>query len=386
MNSVIAPDAGSNEPERLRLAIVLYTSGSVSGGAAKHIGIVPPLMARDPRVAAVKLFVPAGALRTLPREVDTFEWPAGGRAGDEELRQAIEAFRPDVIFIPSARFITISGTPTVVMVRNMEPLLTPFAGNRLIDRLKNVARRMAARRACARADRIIAVSGHVRDFLVDRWAISTDRIGVVPHGIEAPPEANRPASIGALGKRPFLFSMGSIRPARGLTDLVEAMAHPAFAQDIHLVFAGKADAGAEHYRDALVDTAERTGLTDRIHWAGQLGPQEISWCFKNARAFVMTSRAEACPNTVLEALAHGSFSVSGDNAPMPEFFRDCALYYRNGDAGSLAETLAALLSLGPGEEAAMRARSRRRAADFTWEECARNTVGELVIAVNRRSR
>jgi glycosyltransferase involved in cell wall biosynthesis len=371
----------------LRIAVVLYTSGSVSGGAAKHIRIVPSLMARDQRVDALKLFVPAGAVRDVPPGLDVFEWPVSGSSdGDAVLREALNAFGPDVIFIPSARYFTIPATPTVVMVRNMEPLLTPFAGNRLLDRVRNVARRIAAKRACDRADRIVAVSDHVREFLVDGWRIPAERIGTVPHGIGAPPIPRRPASLEALGDRPFLFSMGSIRPARGLTDLLEAMGDPAFRNDVDLVFAGKADAGAEHYLAKLLGLSSDLGLSGRIHWAGQLGAAEISWCFENARAFVMTSRAEACPNTVLEALSHGSFSVSGDNAPMPEFFCDCALYYRNGDGSSLAEALSRLLALAPEEEAAMRARSRERAADFTWDECARKTVDELATAVSLRSR
>jgi glycosyltransferase involved in cell wall biosynthesis len=371
----------------LRIAIVLYTSGSVSGGAAKHFRILPPLIARDPRVADVRLFVPAGAVREYPPGLEVFDWPVGkGTAGGKALREALAAYAPSVVFIPSARYVSASDTPTVVMVRNMEPLLTPFAGNRILDRLKNVARRLAARRACDRADRVIAVSDHVRDFLVARWGIPDARIGTVPHGIESPPSPLRPASLRALGDRRFIFSMGSIRPARGLIDLIEALGAGTIASDIDLVFAGKVDAGAEHYWNTLLATASRRGISNRVHWAGQLGPQEISWCFTNARLFVMTSRAEACPNTVLEALAHGSFSVSGDNAPMPEFFRDCALYYRNGDSASLATTLSQALSLEAEEEAAMRARSLARAAQFTWQECARKTVDELARAVSLRNR
>lgn len=376
--------AGSSD---LRIAIVLYTGGSVSGGAAKHFRILPPLIARDPRVADVKLFAPAGAVREYPPDLDVFEWPVGeGAAGDKALREALASYGASVVFVPSARLLPTPDAATVVMVRNMEPLLTPFAGNRLLDRLKNIARRIAARRACDRADRIIAVSGHVRDFLVERWGIPRECIGTVPHGIEPPPRPARPASLRPLGERQFIFSMGSIRPARGLMDLIEALGASAIASDIDLVFAGKVDAGAEHYWNKLLATASRLGVTERVHWAGQLGPQEISWCFANARAFVMTSRAEACPNTVLEALSHGSFSVSGDNPPMPEFFRDCALYYRNGDSASLASTLSQLLALSPEEEAAMRSRSLERAADFTWEECARKTVDELASAVSLRNR
>ncbi len=53
----------------------------------------------------------------------------------------------------------------------------------------------------------------------------------------------------------------------------------------------------------------------------------------------MTSRAEACPNTVLEAMAHGAVSISTDQQPMPEFYGESAAYYRATDAAQLASQI-----------------------------------------------
>ena len=371
----------------MRVAMVLLTSGATSGGAAKHFRVLPPLLAQDPRVSALRLFMPQGAMAPPPEGIPVFEWAKGSAAARRRaIRTALEDFGPDVVFIPTARYFATPGAATVVMVRNMEPLLTPFEGNTLIDRVKNVGRRIAAEHACRRADRVIAVSDHVRDFLVDRWSIASDRIGTVYHGVDVPAVVQRPVSLEALGEAPFLFSMGSIRPARGLTDLVDGLADARLPPSLRLVFAGKADRGSEPYLASLRDRAREIGVADRIIWAGQLNPSEVAWCFRHARAFVMTSRAEACPNTVLEALSHGSLSVSGDNPPMPEFFTDAALYYANGDSRSLANSLVELLAQPLAAAQTLRDRARERAAHFTWESCARRTVDELAVAFNRRSR
>jgi alpha-1,3-rhamnosyl/mannosyltransferase len=98
-------------------------------------------------------------------------------------------------------------------------------------------------------------------------------------------------------------------------------------------------------------------------------------------AFVMTSRAEACPNTALEAMSAGAMIVSVDHEPMPEFFGDAALYYRAGDARALAERISTVLAgrVSPPEIAA---RARARAAGFTWSTTADRTIHELELAVS----
>ena len=159
---------------------------------------------------------------------------------------------------------------------------------------------------------------------------------------------------------------------------------PRFPAGVPLVFAGKADPGSLAYHDQIKALALKLGVADRIIWAGQLSPLQVAWCFRHASVFVMTSRAEACPNTVLEALSHGCISVSCDNDPMPEFFGEAALYYRSGDGSSLANRLIEALELPPSSARALSGRARERATGFTWDVCARRTIDELAQALEQK--
>jgi glycosyltransferase involved in cell wall biosynthesis len=367
----------------VKLALVVLTSGSVSGGVVKHLRHVVPLLLEDVRVTDLRIFVPEGAIDGLPPQWPLAAWPASSALGRRRfLKRKLAEFGPDVVFVPSARWLRANGRPTVVMVRNMEPLEAPFASGRLPEKLRALGRRLVARHACRRADRIIAVSGHVRDFLVSQWSLPAAKIAVVPHGVEAPPEPSRPGTLDGLPEAPFIFTAGSIRPARGLTDLIAALADGRVPAELQLVVAGRTDAGTGQYYEDLLALARRLGVIGRIHWAGQLNPSQMSWCFRNAALFVTTSRVEACPNTVLEAIGHGTLSVSGDNAPMPEFFGDSALYYRIGNAGSLAGAIAKALALPVAEQARLRELARTRAALYSWERTAADTVSELLKAVS----
>jgi glycosyltransferase involved in cell wall biosynthesis len=95
----------------------------------------------------------------------------------------------------------------------------------------------------------------------------------------------------------------------------------------------------------------------------------------------MTTRAEACPNTALEGMSHGALAISGDNAPMPEFFHDAARYYRLGDATSLATTIRETLALPDRDKDALRAKALERSRDFDWDQTAEQTIRQLRLAM-----
>jgi glycosyltransferase involved in cell wall biosynthesis len=227
---------------------------------------------------------------------------------------------------------------------------------------------------------VIAVSDYVRDFLVDRWHVSPERVGVVPHGVAMADAAVPPPGVGDADAERFLFTAGSIRPARGLEDVIGAM--EALGSDAPpLVIAGTVDAGAETYASALRDRLARAGLTDRVRWAGHLDRAQMRWCFEHGAAFVMTSRVEACPNIALEAMCHGAVSIATRCRPMPEFFGPAASYYDAGASSALAAVIREVFAQDVATCATRRKTARARAAGYSWDATARGTITELARAM-----
>jgi glycosyltransferase involved in cell wall biosynthesis len=374
----------------MKLAVLNLTGGSLSGGYSKYLERVLPLLGAHPRVE--RLFV--GMPPNLPvpglADVETFTWPTRDwPTGYRTLRRRLRQLSPDVVFIPTARWLDCGAIPTVVMVRNMEPLTVPFGGNSMAEGVRNLARAYAARVACRRATRVVAVSRHVLEFLATRWKVSRGKVGVVYHGADPVGTESMTAQPGALddhSREPFVFTAGSIRPARGLEDMIHAMGrlaacHPA----LRLVIAGQADRATKAYERRMRNLAETHG-PGRVVWAGQLAPPEMVWCFRRCAVYVTTSRAEACPNTALEAMSHGCLVVSTRQAPMPEFFADAALYYHPGDGDDLAAQMRRVLTAGSGECATRRETLRTRARQFQWRETAERTIEQLTLAAAGASR
>lgn len=368
----------------MKLAIINPLRVGFSGGYLKHLQQIVPRLARDPRISALSLWSPDGINLPAIDGAETRRWRGGlTRAGLEQLRAGVRG--SDVAFVPTARHLDLGAVPVTVMIRNMEPLTVPFGGNDLSECVRNLARRRVARLACARAARVIAVSEHVASFVRDRWRVPAERIGVVYHGVTPPVAAagERPAALAAIAGQPFLFTAGSLRAARGIEDALDAMPRILRGRpDLRLVVAGQWDPGTTRYRRRIEALVRRHQLHHALVWAGQLTPPQMAWCFDEADAFVITTRAEACPNTALEALSHGCRVVSTSTAPMPEFLGDAALYYPPRDGASLAGRLMSLSAGGDG--AALRRRARARAADFRWEVTADATIVELERASERR--
>jgi glycosyltransferase involved in cell wall biosynthesis len=374
----------------INLAVVNLTAGGFSGGYRKHLAALLPLLASSPRIGRLHVYSPIQARGLVPGEfgIQSF-WTSGDALrGYRSLRGWLRRAEPDVVFIPTARWLDLGATPSVIMVRNMEPLETPFAGSGWLESLRNAGRRYAAQRACRRATRIIAVSNHVRDYLTTEWGVANDRIGVVYPGVDIPSSgdlAARPAGLAAhVDAGRFLFTAGSIRPARGLEDAVHALAILAEqGTRIPLVIAGSVS-GSSSYATRIRSLAQSLGVAAQIVWAGQLSAAEMSWCHRHCAAFVMTSRVEACPNTALEALAHGTITVSSTRPPMPEFFGDAALYYTAGDAPSLAESLGVALKLDGPERERFAQRGIALARAFTWQRSATMTLDQLEASCAER--
>lgn len=371
----------------MRLAIINLTSGGLSGGYRKYLQQLIPLLRAHPQIKELSVFIPPGMgnilddkginIQVLPVNDSRHRFPW--------LTKKVKMIAPDVLFIPSARFGYFRQIPTVAMVRNMEPLEVPFSGNPPLEMIKNICRAYVARKACKSATRIIAVSEHVKTFLSDRWKFDPDRIGVVYHGVESAgmtTNLDPPASLKEFEHNQFCFTAGSIRPARGLEDLIIALGLLGDKTDgLKLVIGGAVDPGMEEYKSKIDRMISSFRIDSKVIWAGRLTEREMAWCYDKCQAFVMTSRTEACPNVVLEAMAHGCVCISTETPPMPEFFRETAVYYPPKDGKALCNALQLILSWGDKKRLAVSERAKKRASQFSWYICADRTLKELRLAI-----
>lgn len=374
----------------MKIAIVNLTGGGLSGGYKKYLLNIIPRMANNANVESILCAFPAN-LKVQDwfepyhkvKFVSCLPFSLLGH-NDLSLKQELENFMPEVIFIPMERYLRFKKVPVVSMVRNMLPMVS-ISNNTMHERLRNYIQRHVAKRAVKKSQRVIAVSNYVREYISNEWGIPSTRIGLVYHGISvtAGKEGKRADTIPKEWENKFLFTVGSIDPYRGLEDIFLAM-KLLITQgvNVRLVIAGDARPVMLNYQNRLKDMIQEMNISSNICWAGKLKEDEMFWCYQNCQAFIMSSRIEACPNTALEAMSHGCISISAKNPPLPEFFDDVAYYYEPYDERSLEESIHSVLNLMATQKTYLSKKAVERASEFSWDVTVEKTLIELKKAID----
>lgn len=367
----------------INLAILNISNGQLSRGYLKYLSCILPELVKDSRILSILVVLPAKVNLCFSHPKINFLNLDIGFSEKHQINIALDMFVPNVIFIPTSRIFRYKTVPVVTMLQNMEPFQAPFLANPNSEKLKNMLRIIVSIFSYWFSDSTVAISMHVKKYLTRIPSLGQRYIPVIYHGVEPLPASlhSRPNSLPA-DISEFIFTAGSIRPARGLEDLVQAakLLSPAYPR-LSFVIAGSVDPGMDEYFRFVTDLIEDHGLSSRFIWLGPVDQSSIAWCFSNCKIFLMSSRTEACPNVVLESLAYGSIIVSALTDPMPEFYKDIAFYYHPSNAHSLENALNEALSVDSLERSRLQLDARMISASYTWENSAKS-LAEFLCALS----
>jgi glycosyltransferase involved in cell wall biosynthesis len=281
--------------------------------------------------------------------------------------------RPDVLFVP-AYVVPLIHPRSVVTVHDLgylrEPDAHPPAARRRLD--------WSTRWSVRVAHRVIVPSASTARDLVGLYGVPAARVRVVHHGVAPafrPPPA---AAVAAVRRRlglpdAFVLAVGTVQPRKNYGRLVAAMRTVAAAGLPHrLVIAGK--------RGWLAGRVERevagSGVADRVVWAGYVSAGDLPALYGAADAFCLPSLHEGFGLPALEAMASGVPAVLADRAALPEVAGDAALLVEPTDADAIGAALVQVLTNGALRER-LRGGGLERAAGFTWERSAQETLAVL---------
>ena len=239
--------------------------------------------------------------------------------------------------------------------------------------------------AARRAHRIITGSDAARDDIVAELKLKRELIDVIPHGIAAPPHvpetalARTRARLQADG-RPIALSVATDVPHKNLTVLPRGLAQLPPRDRPLLVFAGfGTDAGE------LPRVVDELGVGDDVRVLGAVAPDDLEALYAQADVLVTATLYEGFGLPVLEAMARGVLVACSDLPVLREVAGTDAELFDPRDPASIAAALRRLLS-GEAELATRRDAGRRRAARFTWEAAATQTLRVFEEAADARRR
>ena len=196
--------------------------------------------------------------------------------------------------------------------------------------------RRAVRRMFTSAARVVVLSESWQSFAVQHLGVVPARIEIVCNGVPRPSSLARPQYAGPLR----LLFLGRLWEAKGVADLLEALARPGVAAlSWQATLAGDGDpAPYQRQADAL-------GLADRIAFPGWQDRSGVDRLLDQADVLVLPSHVEGLPMVVLEALARRVPVVATRVGSIPEYLvhGQSAMLVKPRDVDGLSEALLAVI-------------------------------------------
>jgi len=307
----------------------------------------------------------------LPRRELSLAWQAGlAHGASHGMVHAPSVLAP---LVKHDRFLE-PGRQTVVTVHDVVPWTHPAT---LTPRGVHFHKAMV-KRAWKHADAVVvpthAVAAELNE--IHRFDERLRVIGGAPsRRLRVPVDADGRAERLGLPER-YVLAVGTLEPRKGLTYLIEAMAHPDAPSDIPLVIGGP-----EGWGDVdVMGTAERAGLSpERVHVLGRVDDADLAVAYARATVFVFPSLAEGFGLPVIEAMSLGAPVIHSDAPAVREVAADAAVMVETGPLASYPERLAHAIYQVVSDDALaqqLAIAGPDRARMFDWRDSA-NEVWQL---------
>ena len=223
-------------------------------------------------------------------------------------------------------------------------------------------------KSLARADRIIVDAGHCAATLTEHFAISPDRISIIPLGID---RQWLSAPLQGGGARAYTLCVSTIEPRKNIDTLLSAYATlPRELRDAYpLCLVGEAG-----WRSAETHTRVRKYQREGwLRYEGYVTDSRLRALYSGARLCVYPSLYEGFGLPVLEAFATGCPLIAGNHSSLPEVAGGLATLLDDvTDVDALREALVAELT-SPWRDEAAGAR-RAYAGQFSWDRTVSKTL------------
>lgn len=259
---------------------------------------------------------------------------------------------------------------TVVTVHDLLALAFP-RGSTLLE---NIITRFWLPRVLLRADAIITDSYHTRKDILRFTHVAPQKIHVIPIGQRgfAPVDpAKAQMILSSLGLEPgYILTVGTFDPRRNLPRLLEAFARLS-KEGVRrkLVIIGKPRLG----NNPIIDQIQKLELNGQVVFPGYLASEHLPAVYSAAGLFVFPSLYEGFGLPPLEAMACGTPVIVSNASSLPEVVGDAAVLVDPNNVEALANEMRRVLA-SPTLQTDLRLQGMKRAAEFTWERTALQTL------------
>lgn len=284
------------------------------------------------------------------------------------LSRQLYSLKPDLVHFAMVQQPVLYWRPKVTSMLDLTTLrYRNPTKNPLIFKIKQTVYYFVNWYAAKSSRHIITISDFVRRDVAKSFHVPERKITTTYNAADKITEVAEPFKP-AEGKR-FIMYVGRPLPHKNLSRLIDVfqLLH-AEDPDLHLVLAGKLDAGYKQ----LQNYADHHGASNVI-FTGFVSEGQLRWLYEHAAAYVFPSLSEGFGLPGLEAMQYDLPVVSSNASCLPEIYKDAVLYFDPHNTEDMADKISQVLN---DKDLAKQLTSKGRAlvSTYSWERMAEQTL------------
>jgi len=234
-----------------------------------------------------------------------------------------------------------------------------------------------------KAKKIIAPTKSIKKELINDYNIDVNRINVIYHGVNTDLFfPNKKMYTAKMSLDPYILYVGGIVPHKNVINIMKAFKKLVSEKrnlNHSLILAGSK---AWHFK--LINEAfNKLNSSNKMKYIGHLSLKDLSILYKGASVFVSPSIYESFGFPALEAMACGIPAIVSKDTGTAEIVKDGGILVNPYDVDEIAEAIFRIISDAEYRNELSK-RAIKRAQNFSWERCAKETLDIYKEVLNNK--
>jgi glycosyltransferase involved in cell wall biosynthesis len=290
-------------------------------------------------------------------------------------RMGLEMFfhKPDILFVPSHTFPLVGGKKNIITWHDIGYERYPEN----YSHWDLASLKQGIKNALKMADKIVSVSEFTKSEMVRIYEIDPDRIRVIHLGCDhqfwrpIEPDQVKEFLIKHNLNLPYFIFIGRLSLKKNLLGLIRS--YNAFRKKINRPF-NLILVGSETFNNhEIEEEIKNSPYGEEIKKMGWLPSADLPVLLSGAQAMVFPSIYEGFGLPSVEAMSCGCPVIASNSSALPEIISSAGLYADAHDVDGFADQMLKIIQ-DQNLRAELITKSLKRAEEFSWEKCAKQTL------------